>query len=233
MSDEKKFKVISGSISTLVMVLVLLILLFCGFKYQNPPPPAKKVIFVELTEFGGGSSGSGGNETPQNVTNVKPTAQDVVTQNVENNDVINTSKANTTKNNTAVVTPKPDPNAMFRPGTGGGTGGQNGTGNGPTSGNGFTSGRGGTGTQGIGDGTGTRGFAKIPDITIKEEGTVSVRVHVLADGTVLDAQIINSAKYPTSISSSVIQKECLRRAKEAKYRTGVEEFRYIIFSPGN
>ncbi len=233
MSDEKKFKVISGSVSTLVMVLVLLILLFCGFKYQNPPPPAKKVIFVELTELGGGSSGSGGNETPQNVSSVKPTAPDVVTQNTENNDVINSSKTNKQNNNTATVTPKPDPNAMFRPGTGGGTGGQNGTGRGPTSGNGFTSGRDGTGDSGIGDGKGTRGFARIPDMTIKEEGTVSIRVHVLADGTVSDAQIINSAKYPTSISSSVIQKECLRRAKEAKYRSGNEEFRYIIFSPGN
>lgn len=188
---------------------------------------------MELTNFGGGSSGSGGNETPKNAINSKPVSQNIATQTTENNPVVNSNNTKTTKNNTTVTSPKPDPNAMFRPGTGGGNDGQNGIGSGPKSGNGFTTGTGDHGPSGIGFGTGSRGYAKIPDVTIKEEGKVYIRVHVQADGTVIDSKILTTAQYPTSISSSAIQNECLRRAKEAKYLPGKEEFRIIVFSPGN
>ena len=227
MSDEKKFKLISFSISTVVTILVLLILLFCGFKYQNPPPPPKKIIMVELTSYSGG--GGGGNEAVTK-TKSQPSASDnFTTQNAENTPEVFTNpniKKNTNSNN-SVNTPKPDQNAIFRPGKGGGTG----TGSGPGNGSGIGPGTGGGSGGGIGYGFGDRGKVYIPDLKIKEYGKVYVEVHVAADGTVIDAKVISSQKYPTSITSAVIRNECIQRAKQAKYVKGKEELRIIVFEP--
>lgn len=230
MSDEKKFKLISFSVSTVVTLLVLLILLFCGFKYQNPPPPAKKIIMVELTEMGGG--GGGGNEAPAKTKSQPSASENIATQNaVEAQEVYTNPNVKKNSNNNSVNTPKPDQNAMFRPGKGGGTGGGNGTGSGPGTGSGIGPGKGAGSGGGIGVGYGSRGMVKIPDLTIKEEGKVYVEVHVSEDGTVLDAKVISSQKYPTSITSAVIRNECIQRAKQAKYVKGKEELRIIVFEP--
>lgn len=231
MSDEKKFKIISFSVSTVVTILVLLILLFCGFKYQNPPPPAKKIIMVELTSFSGG--GGGGNEATTKAKSQPSASENVTTQNADNTPEVysNPNVKKNTNNSTTINTPKPDQNAIFRPGKGGGTGGGSGTGSGPGNGSGLGPGTGAGSGGGIGIGYGARGMVKIPDLTIKEEGKVYVEVHVAADGTVIDAKVISSQKYPTSITSAVIRNECIQRAKQAKYVKGKEELRIIVFEP--
>ncbi len=185
---------------------------------------------VELTEMGGG--GGGGNEAPAKTKSQPSASENIATQNaVEAQEVYTNPNVKKNSNNNSVNTPKPDQNAMFRPGKGGGTGGGNGTGSGPGTGSGIGPGKGAGSGGGIGVGYGSRGMVKIPDLTIKEEGKVYVEVHVSEDGTVLDAKVISSQKYPTSITSAVIRNECIQRAKQAKYVKGKEELRIIVFEP--
>jgi len=100
-------------------------------------------------------------------------------------------------NNTTLSLDKKTPyipeSAMYRPVSGGGSGTSTGSGVGSGFGSGSGSGSGGgsgsgTGTS-IGGGTGSRGYIHMPDLTTSEVGKVYVRVHVAADGTVLDASI--------------------------------------------
>lgn len=231
MSEERKNKVISASVTTLVMGLLFLILLFCSFSYQNPPPAPKKVIFIELTDLGGG--GGGGNQADAKSANNVSASPNMATQNSEEAPTV-VSNPNPVKNantNPVVNTPKPDQNAIFRPGMGGGSGGGTGTGTGSGTGTGIGPGVGDHSGGGIGYGTGNRGMVRIPDMTIKEEGVVYVEVHVNADGTVKEAKVLNTSKYPTSITSSTIRNECLNRAKNVKYVSGKEELRIIVFKP--
>jgi len=46
---------------------------------------------------------------------------------------------------------------------------------------------------------------------------------------VIGARILSSPKYPTNITSEKIRQECLARALSAKYITGKEELRVIMF----
>lgn len=231
MSEEKKNKVISASVTTLVMGLLFLVLLFCSFSYQDPPPAPKKVILIELTEMGGG--GGGGNQANTKSASKASSAPKMATQNSEEApSVVSNPNPKPNTNNTPVVnTPKPDQNAIFRPGMGGGTGGGTGSGTGSGIGTGIGPGEGSNSGGNIGYGTGNRGMVRIPDMTIKEDGIVYVEVHVNADGTVKDAKVLNTSKYPTSITSSVIRNECLNRAKSVKYVSGKEELRIIVFKP--
>lgn len=231
MSEENKNKVISASLSTLIMGLLFIILIFCGFKYQNPPPAPKKVILIELTEMGGG--GGGGNQADAKSANNVSSSPNMATQNSEESSTV-VSNPNPIKNANSkpvVNTPKPDQNAIFRPGMGGGSGGGTGTGTGTGKGSGIGPGEGDGRGGGIGVGIGNRGMVRIPDMTIKEDGVVYVEVHVNADGTVKDAKVLNTSKYPTSITSSAIRNECLNRAKNIKYVSGNEELRIIVFKP--
>lgn len=231
MSEEKKNKLISASITTLVMGVLFLILFLCSFSYQDPPPAPKKVIMIELTELGGG--GGGGNQETSKSNAKASSAPNLATQDSEDAPAVVTNpnpKPNT--NNTPVInTPKPDQNAIFRPGMGGGSGGGSGSGTGSGSGSGIGPGEGSGSGGNIGYGTGNRGMVRIPDMTIKEDGVVYVEVHVNTDGTVKDARVLNTPKYPTSITSSVIRNECVNRAKNIKYVSGKEELRIIVFKP--
>jgi uncharacterized protein (TIGR02145 family) len=78
-------------------------------------------------------------------------------------------------------------------------------------------------------GTGTRGYIYMPDLTVTELGVVYVEVHISTDGTVVDARVVNNSKYPTTITNSRIQAECVAKAKTAKYKPGKEELRIIVF----
>ena len=78
-------------------------------------------------------------------------------------------------------------------------------------------------------GTGTRGYTYMPSLTVTELGVVYVEVHISTDGTVVDARVINNSKYPTTITNSRIQAECVAKAKTAKYKPGKEELRIIVF----
>ncbi len=69
----------------------------------------------------------------------------------------------------------------------------------------------------------------MPDLTVTELGVVYVEVHISTDGTVVDARVVNNSKYPTTITNSRIQAECVAKAKTAKYKPGKEELRIIVF----
>jgi len=83
--------------------------------------------------------------------------------------------------------------------------------------------------KGIGYGAGNRAFVNIPDVNLNEKGTVYVEVHITEQGSVKNARIINTTKYPTTITSSKIQQDCIARALSAKYVAGKEELRIIVF----
>jgi hypothetical protein len=83
--------------------------------------------------------------------------------------------------------------------------------------------------RGIGYGSGNRAYVNIPDVNINENGTVHVEVHVTAQGNVINARILNTTKYPTTITNAKIQQDCITRALSAKYITGKEELRIIVF----
>jgi len=205
---------------------------------------------------GGGGSRNSGSITEWQSNESGVSSENIVVQ----HDISLPSLPSSSKNNkpsqettTVVAPPQPDAGSMYRPrgdGSGGGSGTGSGTGvgsgfgsgtgsgTGSGSGSGFGSGTGsgigpgsGSGTGGgIGHGTGKRDYVHMPDLTTSEVGKVYVRVHVAADGTVIDAQVISTSNYPTSITNSKIQEECKRKAKTAKYKPGKEEFRIILFS---
>ena len=233
MSKENKNKLISASVTAGVMALLMLFMLVCGFTHQVPPPPAKKVILIELEEEIGGGGGGGGK--PQQAPNVQPTpaTQSAVTTNDATAPATNYTQTATPQQTTTA--PKVNTNALFS-GVGGGTG----TGNGMGTGSGSGSGRGtgiGTGDGagnggGIGYGTGNRGYRRAPEITlnVSESGSVYVEVEIDENGNVIAAKVISNSKYPTSITSSSIREECVRRAKGVKYLSGKHEYRVIVFT---
>ncbi|MBO7445482.1 MAG: sigma-70 family RNA polymerase sigma factor [Bacteroidales bacterium] len=118
-------------------------------------------------------------------------------------------------------TPTVNQNAMFKGGSGSGIGTGTGSGLGPGEGSGIGG--------GIGYGTGSRGLVKQINTEVSEEGQVAVEVHVMADGTVSEAHIVNNSKGRTTITNTYIQQQCIREAKKAKYKPGKEEFRIILF----
>ena len=233
MSKENKNKLISASVTAGVMALLFVFMLVCGFTHQVPPPPAKKVILIELDEEVGGGGGGGGK--PQQAPNTQPTpaSTSAVTTNDATAPATNYTKTPTPQQTTTA--PKVNQNALFS-GVGGGTGSGNGTGTGSGSGSGRGTGIGtgdGAGNGGgIGYGTGNRGYRRAPDITldVHESGTVYVEVEIDENGNVIAAKVISSSKYPTSITSSSIREECVRRAKGVKYISGKHEYRVIMFT---
>lgn len=228
MSEEKKNKIIAASVTTGVMILLFLLMAFCCLSHQDPPPAAKKAILIELNTMGGG--GGGGVEAPkQSAAQPKASSENVVTQNSEDAPSVARSNKTVKTNKPAAVEPTPDPKAAYRPGRGGGVGGGTGTGSGSGIGSGIGPGEGSGSGGGIGYGTGTRGYTYMPNLTVNEEGTVYVEVHVNADGSVAEARVINNNKYPTTITNARIQAECVAKAKTAKYKPGKEELRIIIF----
>jgi hypothetical protein len=132
------------------------------------------------------------------------------------NTLLNLPKNNNTER-------KLDPGIAYRPEKGSGTSGGTGTGTGTGIGMGLGSGK------GIGYGSGNRGYVNIPDVNINEIGVIYVEVHVTEQGDVINARILSTPKYPTSITNEKTQQEVLRRALAAKYKSGKEELRIIVF----
>jgi len=83
--------------------------------------------------------------------------------------------------------------------------------------------------RGIGYGSGNRAYINIPDVNINENGVIYIEVHVTEKGDVINARILSTAKYPTNITNAKTQQECLARALSAKYVSGKEEMRVIVF----
>ena len=230
MSTEKKNKIISSVITTLMMMLVFLMLYFFGLYSQVPPPEARQLILIEFTSGGGG----GGSAMPKSARNISNDAPNLATQETEEAPVITSNPKPTPSQNenTVATEAKQETGATYKGGgKGGGTGGGTGTGTGTGAGMGLGSGEGAGGGsgKGIGYGSGNRGYVNIPDVNINEDGVVYVEVHVTEQGNVINARILSTPKYPTNITNAKIQQECLARALSAKYVTGKEELRIIVF----
>lgn len=230
--EEKKNKTIAAITSLVVLVIAFILMAFCGLKQMVPPPEAKKVILIEMQmESGGG--GGGGNMVSNSSKPRGASAENLLTQQDVSLPSIPTStreedmaSANDVEEKS---NPAPNPNAVYRPGMGGGSGGGSGKGTGSGLGSGIGEGEG-TGTGGnIGYGTGGRGYTYMPDVTVNEDGVVYVEVHIEASGKVVEARVINNRKYPTTITNSRIQAECVAKAKTARYKPGKEELRIIVF----
>lgn len=106
----------------------------------------------------------------------------------------------------------------------------------PSGGSGGTSGLGAVSGQDsgiggeIGYGTSSRKFVRPINTSVSEEGLVYVEVHVMADGTVSEARIMNDSRHQTTINNHNIQQQCLQEAKRAIYESGKEELRIIVMS---
>lgn len=227
MDKEKKYKIISAGVTTATMLLLMVFMICCGFTEMVPPPPAKKAIMIELTSGGGGG---GGTPIPQQKNNNSSSEEPVATQNAVDAPVINKTGKSKPNENSAPKEVKPDQNSLYKPGRGGsGSNGGSGSGSGSGTGSGLGPGEGSGSGGGIGYGYGNRNYTIMPNMQIQEDGVVYVEVHVDADGKVIDARVISNKKYPTTITNSQIQAECISRAKTAQYVKGKEELRIIIF----
>ena len=212
------------------MSFLLFVLYFFGMYSQIPPALPKQMILIELTSGGGGG---GGSDMPKSAKQHASNAPNMATQDTEEAPVVASNpKSEKIKDENSIVSePKPDPGAAYRPGKGGGAGGGTGTGTGTGAGMGTGSGEGaGAGSgKGIGYGSGNRAYVNIPDVNISENGVVYVEVHVTEKGNVINARILSTPKYPTNITNAKILEDCLTRAFNAKYITGKEELRIIVF----
>jgi len=224
---EQSDRLWSGLSAFLAMVLIIVLLLSFGLKSLIPPPPPKKTFYVELdAEVGGGGGGGMDAPSPNKVANTA--APNYATQNAETAPA--TSHSDKTSTTTQPATPKVDQGAIFKGGKGGsGSGGGKGSGVGTGVGSGLGPGTGGGSGGGIGYGTGSRGLVKQINTSVNEEGQVCVEVHVLADGTVSEAHVINNSKHKTTITNRNIQQQCVQEAMRAKYKSGKEELRIIVF----
>lgn len=225
---EQKDRMWSGLSSLLSIALIIVLLLTFGLKSQIPPPPPKKTFYVELdAEVGGGGGGGTDAPSPNKVTNTA--APNYATQNASAAPAVSHSDKTSTAT-TQPAQPKVDQSAMFKGGKGGsGSGGGQGSGIGTGTGSGLGPGEGGGSGGGVGYGTGNRGLVKQINTSVNEEGQVCVEVHVLADGTVSEARVINNSKHKTTIANRTIQQQCVQEAKRAKYKPGKEELRIIVF----
>ena len=225
---EQKDRLWSGLSSVVSIALIIVLLLTFGLKSQIPPPPPKKTFYVELdAEVGGGGGGGMDAPSPNKVTNTA--APNYATQNASAAPAVSHSE-NTSTTTTQPAQPKVDQSAMFKGGKGGsGSGGGQGSGIGTGTGSGLGPGEGGGSGGGVGYGTGNRGLVKQINTSVNEEGQVCVEVHVLADGTVSEARVINNSKHKTTIANRTIQQQCVQEAKRAKYKPGKEELRIIVF----
>lgn len=226
-NENRKDTIVSWGTTVGTMALIIVLLLAFGLKSQIPPPPPKKTFYVEL-EAPTGGGGGGGMDAPSPSHSRQPSAPNYATQNAQDApSVAHSTKTSTTPQPTL---PKVDQSAIFKGGKGGsGSGGGQGSGIGTGTGSGLGPGEGGGTGGGIGYGTGSRGMVNPISTTVNEEGQVCVEVHVMADGSVTDARVINNSKFKTTITNREIQRQCVARAKQAKYKPGKEELRVIIF----
>ncbi len=224
---EQKDRMWSGLSSLLSIALIIVLLLTFGLKSQIPPPPPKKTFYVELdAEVGGGGGGGMDAPSPNKVTNTA--APNYATQNASAAPAVSHSE-NTSTTTTQPAQPKVDQSAMFKGGKGGsGSGGGQGSGIGTGEGSGLGPGQGSGSGGGVGYGTGYRKRSDI-NTRVSEEGQVCVEVHVLADGTVSEARVVNNKEHKTTITNRQIQQQCVQEAKRAKYNPGKEELRIIVF----
>lgn len=226
---ERNYKIISWVVTCASLAGIIVLLWACSLKSQVPPPPPKKIFYVDIVSVGGG--GGGGIEKPTRTRVHKSSGHPYATQNAQEAPAVNTSNSpNPNAEPTTPASPVLNPNATYHGHGGTGSGGGRGSGIGSGTGSGLGPGTGSGSGGGIGYGTGQRGMINNIDVNVSEAGQVSVEVHVSADGTVLDARVINDSKFKTTISNAAIQRQCVAKAKQARYKRGKEELRVIVFS---
>lgn len=245
MSRQDKHRLISAGSTFVIMALLFIFMIFCGFTNKIPPDPPKKIVMVELEEFGDGHQGggnrqaggsSGEDRTPPTaadetaVNTSQPTTQ--VRQNTHTEVRSNVKQTSTP----AQQQPKVNNNALFKgaPSNGQGTGKDLGAGH--QRGNGLGLGTDGSGgnTTGRGLGTGTRKYRGTPNLTVNVDEQPGNRVYVEVDvngnGDVVGAKVLNNKQYKTTATVRT-QNLCLERAKTVKYvSNGIAEYRVIVFT---
>lgn len=241
MTKDNQRKMISAGTTMVVMALLFVFMIFCGFSFQDPPPPPKYQVMIELEpdDFGDGHKGGGNhqaggsegtdNAPPQNSQQAANQRQNTTTSSTHQTKTSNTSDVPTTKSNTSTV----NQGALFggRYSSGQGTG--TGTGAGNSHGNGLGLGDAGTGGNSHGTGTGSdpkRGPTRIKmDIDETPGAKAYIQVEINAAGQVVSARIMNNKNYQTTASSNTTSK-CLAKAKSIKFKPGDHEFRIILFT---
>lgn len=229
MRVEKGYRIISWVVTSVTLALIIVLLWACSLKSQVPPPPPKKMFYVDIVSSGGG--GGGGIVKPTSSHVQKSSGQPYATQSAQDAPAISTSEShNRNIEPAAPATPVLNPNATYHGRGGTGSGGGSGSGIGSGTGYGLGPGTGGGYGGGIGYGTGSRSIMNNIDLNVSIPGQVYVEVHVSADGTVTTAEVINNSKYKTTITNSDIQKQCVEKAKQARFERGKDEYRVIFFS---
>ena len=182
MKYEVTNKYISAGTTAFIMILLLVLLVFCGFTHKNPPDPPAEEVIVEVQEIeladesGGGNMMDGGNFNPKN-PKPSPAIPETTasSKQKQSTPATNTATSPTGPKANVPEQPKPNSSAMFGSDKVG-TGQQASTAGGTTSGNGGASGHGdglgygnaagsGGGTGG-GTGSGNKGkWVKQPDFS--------------------------------------------------------------------
>ena len=240
-SDERKL--ISAGTTLVVMALLFIFMIFCGFSYQDPPPAPKHQVLIELEpdDFGDGHQGGGNhqeggsegtdNAPPQHSQQAASSRKSSTSAASRPTKTDSRSTTTTTNTNNAPVNEGALFGKKYSSGQGNGTG--NGAGNGRGNGLGLgDAGSGGT-TSGVGTGTGhdpKRGPSKITMNIDETPGSkVYVQVEVNEGGEVVYARILSDKQHQTT-GSPATQSKCLAKAKSVKFKKGIHEFRTILFT---
>ena len=243
MKKSDEHKLISAGATIFIMAILFIFMIFCGFSYQDPPPPPKHEVLIELEteDFGDGHQGGGNhqqggsegtdNAPPQNAQQMASAHKPVKSANGRSTKIDSRSQVSTT----TADNPKLNPNASFggRFSNGQGTGTGNGAGNGRGNGLGLGDAGSGGNTTGNGLGTGSdpkRGPQRL-NLNIDETpgAKVYVQVEVNEAGEVVYARILNDGQHKTTGSAST-QSKCLAKAKSVKFKKGIHEYRIIVFT---
>lgn len=226
----RNYRIISATVTCVTLVLIIVLLLACGLKSQVPPPPPKNLFYVDIVSVGGGGGGGGiAKSRPAQVH--RASGQPYATQNAQEAPAINTSEShNPNVEPAAPAKPVLNPDATYHGRSGTGSGGGSGSGIGSGTGFGLGAGTGGGSGGGNGYNTEKRTLMNNIDLNVNIPGQVYVEVHVSTDGIVTSAEVINNSKYKTTITNSDIQKQCVEKAKQARFERGKDEYRVIFFS---
>lgn len=225
--DEK-----NGRIGTIVFhALLLLLFLFAGLTYQDPPPENGIAINFGYDNQGSGSTSSAPTEsTPQQETQPDPVTDPVIdnvaTQQVVDAPSVSTEQPQTTQQ-PQETEPQPDSRlsgalSSVRDGTGSGEGVTDGGGDqGDPDGDPNSQSR--TGVGGTGSGgnyrLGNRSALSRPnpEYNSSDEGRVVVKVYVSQTGRVTRA--IPGVDIPGDVATNVFSSDLFERAKQAALKT--------------
>lgn len=225
---DNKRTIISILATILFHVAFVLLLMFMGFKYPDPPPAERGVEMDigSLLDAGNAMPGElGGSDESNPIHDVSDVDENTVNQNSEEAP-ISSKKVDNKQVNTKKVTDKPkvteekiNPNALFQKGKVKASGSGEGTGSGDGKGD-KDGGGGGTGSDMSGSGTSFslagRGKKSIglPSSKTNEVGSIIVTIFVDQDGNVVRA--VAGAR-GTTIDNKSMWRHCEYAARQSKF----------------